>query len=116
MYKILFSRKLTKHDHVRIFRSLFVFTNCTALSLYAFLRILFYSTPISTADDVTALVKTLLIGSLAALILYTVLAVVELADYIIAKKKLSFYPALKYAGVAFFAMLVVYLAGCSMHI
>ena len=113
MYKILFARKLTPKDHIRIFKTAFIFVNATAFALYLFLRVLFYNTPISISDDIIALLKTLTIGSLSAIAISALLVLVEIADHIIAQRKLSFYPALKYTGVAIFTIILFYLAGCN---
>lgn len=112
MHRILFSKKLTKQDHVRIVKSLLIFTNITALLLYGFLRILFYNTPISATDDMIALLKTIMVGSAAALLLYSLLLMIELIDYIVSQKRPSPYPVVKYAGVAIITMFIFYLVGC----
>ena len=111
MYKILFSRKLTTKDHLRILKSLLIFINATTLTLYLFLRILFYNTPISFNDDIIAFLKTVLIGTLSAIGISAVLVIIEIIDLIFAQRKLQWLPALKYAGVAVFTVLVFYLAG-----
>ncbi|MEO8772158.1 MAG: hypothetical protein ABI402_18810 [Ferruginibacter sp.] len=111
MYKILFSKKLTTKDHLRILKSLLIFINATTLVLYLFLRLLFYNTPITLNDDIIAFLKTVLIGSLSAIGISAVLVIIEVIDLIIAQRKLQLLPALKYAGVAVFTMLIFYLAG-----
>ncbi|MEO6670073.1 MAG: hypothetical protein ABIN36_11390 [Ferruginibacter sp.] len=115
MHKILFSRKLTTKDHVKILKSLLIIVNAATLTLYLFLRILFYNTPISLNDDLVALFKTVLIGSLSAIAVSAVLVVIEIIDLILLQRKANLFPALKYASVAIFTMLVFYLAGCKAH-
>lgn len=112
MYKILFSRKLTIKDHLRILKSLLIFTNLTALLLYAFLRILFYNTSIPAKEEIDAIVKTLTIGSLCAIGMSAVLVIIEIIDLIINQRKLRLYPALKYSCVVVFTLLIFYLAAC----
>ncbi len=112
MYKILFSRKLTPADHLRIFKSLFVFTNITSLLLYAFIRLLFYNSPIPVSEDVIMFLKTLLIGSLSAGCLYLLFVAVEMADYISSQKKPRLSVVLRYTGIIVFTMLIFYFSSC----
>jgi hypothetical protein len=112
MYKILFSKKLTTKDHLGILKSLFIFVNITALLLYAFLRLLFYSTPIPVSDEIIALAKTFMIGSLSAIGISALLVIIDIIDFLINKNKLNLYPVLKYSGVGIFTMVIFHLAGC----
>ena len=112
MQKILFSKKLNKADHLKILKVLLIFSNSIAILLYAFLRILFYNTPITATDDITAVCETFVIGSLSASALYTLLVFVEIAGQLLTQKKSNLYPALKYAYAALFIMLLFYPAAC----
>ena len=86
MQKILFSRRLNKRDHLKILKLLLIFSNATAILLYAFLRLLFYNTPISATDDMIAIFKTFIIGSLSAGALYALLVIIEIADQFLTQK------------------------------
>ncbi len=113
MNKILSSGKLTTADHLRIFKGIFIATNGTALLLFFFLRILFYNTPITLKEDMAALLNTLMIGTVVAIGLYTILLIIEIADHIFSKKKIRLYPALQVAGISLFSLLLVYLSSCN---
>ncbi len=112
MHKILFSKKLTKQDHLNILKSLLIFTNTIAFLLYAFLRLLFISTPIELSDDVIAIFKTLMVGTSAALSISAILLVTEFIDRMLSQRKFSPYPALKYAGVAILTIVIFFLSSC----
>ncbi|MBS1742924.1 MAG: hypothetical protein JST81_07770 [Bacteroidetes bacterium] len=113
MYKILFSKQLTKKDHIRIISSLLLFTNTTAILLYAFLRLLFIETPITLAEDAIGLLKTLSVGTASALGIYALLLLTELAEMLINRRKFNVYAYLRYATIAVFGILMFYLAGCN---
>ena len=108
MYKILISKKISAANHLRIFKSLFIFTNATSMLLYIFLRMLFYNTPITLNDDVIAFLKTLMIGSLIAICLHAVLVIIELADYLFTQRTIRLAVALRYAVITLFSMALFY--------
>lgn len=116
MNKIFSSGKLTKADHVRIFKGIFIASNATALLLFIFLRILFYNTPITLEEDMLALLNTLIIGSVVALGLYMILLIIEIADHIFSKKEMRLLPALQVVGISIFSILLVYLSSCNVGV
>lgn len=116
MHKFLFTKKLNAKDHSRIAGYLLLFTNGTAILLFAFLRLLFIATPISLAEDLKALGDTMAIGSAIGLALYAALLLVELADHLLSNKTIRPYSFLKYTALGICTGLILYLSGCKSHV
>lgn len=116
MNKFLLTKKLNRKDHLRIAGSLLVFTNGTAILVFAFLRLLFIQTPITVTEDLSALGDTMLIGSVIGMALYAGLLIVEIADQILSNKMIRPYSFLKYTALGIFTGLILYLSGCKSHV
>jgi hypothetical protein len=116
MNRILSSKTLSIKDHFRIFKTCFIVTNAASLLIFVFLRLLFYNNNIPVMEDLTDILKTLLTGTVIAMVLSSLLLIVEIADYLFTSKKAIVYAPVKYAVLAAFTLIIFLLASCKTKI
>jgi uncharacterized membrane protein len=116
MINDFFHKKLNKHFHFQLLKSLLVVTMSAALLIYISMHIIFLDFPFDTSTELITLLKLLGIATAFAIAVSGLVLVADAADFLILRKKQFTMPDHIKILTSGLLVIVVLLSACNSHV